>query len=57
MDMVERKDLFGDRLFQGSNYAKFRPNYPDEFYKTIYEKTTERENYIDIGCGTGQLYF
>ncbi|EAR92954.1 embryo-abundant protein, putative (macronuclear) [Tetrahymena thermophila SB210] len=53
---AQQKDLFGHSN-QGENYDKFRPVYPQEFFDQILKHAVDRENFVDIACGTGQLLF
>ena len=39
----------------GSNYAKFRPEYPDGLAVVLAELVPETTFALDIGCGTGQF--
>lgn len=46
------KDLFSDN---SAAYAQFRPQYPDELFRFIYNKTPGFEAAWDVGTGNGQV--
>ncbi|MCY7295043.1 class I SAM-dependent methyltransferase [Alteromonas sp. a30] len=39
----------------GSDYSKYRPNYPNELIKQLSSLVNKPSTALDIGCGTGQL--
>ncbi|EAR82770.1 RNA cap guanine-N2 methyltransferase (macronuclear) [Tetrahymena thermophila SB210] len=53
---MQKTDLFG-RENQGQNYDKYRPKYPSKFFELILQNLNSKENYLDVGCGTGQMLF
>ncbi|MGH2688498.1 MAG: class I SAM-dependent methyltransferase, partial [Actinomycetota bacterium] len=48
-----------DELFRGTApyYARYRPGYPDEFYRLLARRFSldGRQRVLDLGCGTGQI--
>ncbi len=56
--MVDKKlDPFGINDNQAQNYDLERPRYPKSFIEKILLKTTSNENFLDVGTGTGILFF
>ena len=51
-----KKDLFGFEN-QGKKYDQFRPKYPSSLLKKAVEKTKNKNRYLDIATGTGQILF
>lgn len=51
-----KKDLFGFKN-QGINYDVFRPIYPIHMLNKMMEKVKNRNRYIDVATGTGQILF
>lgn len=49
-------DIFGFNT-QGVNYDKFRPRYPLTFIQKILGVIKNKNRYLDIATGTGQLLF
>ena len=42
---------------QGKNYSLFRPKYPECLYLCTINKLKQKNRYLDIAMGTGQLFF
>lgn len=51
-----KKDLFGFET-QGTKYDEFRPKYPKNFLLKALEKVKNKNRYLDIATGTGQILF
>lgn len=51
-----KKDLFGFDT-QGKKYDQFRPKYPKNFLLKVLEKVKNKNRYLDIATGTGQILF
>lgn len=49
-------DIFGFKT-QGINYDKFRPKYPPIFIDRYLKAIKNKNRYLDIATGTGQLLF
>jgi ubiquinone/menaquinone biosynthesis C-methylase UbiE len=49
-------DIFGFST-QGVNYDKFRPRYPDSFVQKCLTTIKNKNKYLDVATGTGQLLF
>jgi len=49
-----KKDLFGFET-QGSNYDVYRPKYPPAMIGNLVENIRDRNRYLDVATGTGQL--
>lgn len=49
-------DIFGFSN-QGINYDKFRPRYPQAFIQKCLNSVKNKNRYLDIATGTGQLLF
>ncbi len=63
--MENNNNYKGFNLVGGNNYNKYRPPYPSYYIEKI-RKVCEEEkalgkaedfNYLDLGCGTGQIFF
>lgn len=54
-EIGNNSDRSGEVFGQGkSNYAQFRPTYPDRLYQTIFQNINcSRKSALDIGVGTG----
>lgn len=51
-----KKDLFGfDK--QGTNYQKYRPKYSKTILEKSIQSLTNKNRYLDIAVGTGQILF
>ncbi|KAL4466567.1 hypothetical protein ABPG72_010618 [Tetrahymena utriculariae] len=53
---MQKTDLFG-RENQGQNYDKYRPKYPSKIFDLILKDLNSKDNYLDVGCGIGQMLF
>ena len=49
-------DIFGFTT-QGINYDKFRPRYPKQLISKCLNTLKNKNRYLDIATGTGQLLF
>lgn len=54
----QKPDLFGFET-QQANYDLYRQEYPEEYYEQILKKvpSSSRQNYLDLGTGTGMVLF
>ena len=53
--MSSNHGVHGQLFTSGSDYALFRPTYPQSLYDFIFSKMKAEKNIaIDLGCGTGQ---
>jgi ubiquinone/menaquinone biosynthesis C-methylase UbiE len=50
------KDLFSFDT-QGQHYHTYRPNYPKSLVSELINGVNEKNSYIDVAVGTGQLLF
>jgi hypothetical protein len=48
------KDLFGFET-QGVNYDSYRPRYPPTMINRLMESIRDKNQYLDVATGTGQL--
>lgn len=48
------KDLFGFET-QGVNYDAYRPKYPSAMINRLIESIRDKNQYLDVATGTGQL--
>ena len=51
-----KKDLFGFKT-QGPKYDQFRPKYPKHFLLDPLKRLKNKNRYLDIAVGTGQVLF
>ncbi|MFF7944677.1 class I SAM-dependent methyltransferase [Nocardia gamkensis] len=61
MNSTDERDTPGGGLFAGTawHYARYRPNYPQEFLDDLIQRLglDGTGRLLDLGCGTGQLTF
>lgn len=51
-----KQDLFGYKN-QGVNYDTYRPKYPPQMLSNLLSKTKNKNRYLDVATGTGQIFF
>ena len=51
-----KKDIFGFEN-QGAKYEKYRIDFPPKFLEQALQKVSNKNNYLDIGTGTGKVLF
>jgi ubiquinone/menaquinone biosynthesis C-methylase UbiE len=58
MELNPKRDHWGNQETQGRKYELYRPNYASFQIDLVKSLLCENpKNYLDIGCGTGKVFF